>query len=170
MPLGLAHHNLQEASSTAVRSLYINDFSCDVAKNGCRAWCAGTTCTVQSRCGRAAGLTVVQTAKAVRGSNNKWSHMAACPAGHAVTACGRIDIVEASAKAGDVDYLHVNDFEAFDAGCRAFCYGAPCDVKAQCASADLQIQTTTGKSQKALKGAWTGRRPVTTLHPPALCR
>lgn len=66
--------------------------------------------------------------RVVTGPDNGWSPFSTCPQGYAVTGIQRLDLKGAHG----LKTLHVNDLQCDQRGCRAWCVGSPCTVRARC--------------------------------------
>lgn len=64
----------------------------------------------------------------VKGLVDQWTPRSKCPESYLVTGISRIDIL------GDhkTPTNHVNDLQCNDLGCRAWCIGNPCQLRARC--------------------------------------
>lgn len=106
-----------------VSSTNVNDIQC--TSTGCRAWCWGSECTVQSRC--VAGVNVVQGTDVV-GAVNSWSAFSTCPERHTAVGLARLDLRDDVGQGSQ----NTNDIQCNQHGCRAWCWGSTCSVTAQC--------------------------------------
>lgn len=59
---------------------------------------------------------------------DSWSAWSRCPDGYSVVGLGRLDITGKH----ENPLNHVNDLQCDDRGCRAWCFGNPCVVRARC--------------------------------------
>ena len=76
--LGLAKLDLLDESS--VQKQDVSSFMCD--DKGCRAYCAGSACEVQARCGKASGLKAINSARTLN-KKDSWGSVAKCPCAEA---------------------------------------------------------------------------------------
>ncbi len=64
----------------------------------------------------------------VTGADDQWSPVSTCPAGFIGVGVAKLDLLGAHNR----PTLHVNDLRCMDEGCKAYCIGSPCKLKARC--------------------------------------
>jgi len=119
--VGFARLDLRDNVGQANQN--VNDIQC--TSTGCRAWCWGSQCTVQSRC--AASVFVTQGTDVV-GAADSWSAWSRCPAEHTAVGLARLDLRDDVGQGSQ----NSNDIQCNQHGCRAWCWGSTCSVTAQC--------------------------------------
>jgi hypothetical protein len=140
--LGLASVDLKDTVSGPV-SQDIRDIDCN--SEGCRVWCWGSGCKVSSRCARIPGQNLKVTAgPKVNSPRDAYSPTyATCPAGyaviglasvHMVSQAPHISVVDAETIVAGLETHDLNDFECNAKGCRAWCSGTDCELRAMCAA------------------------------------
>jgi len=121
--LGLGKLSLVEAHRENAR---VTDFHCNAT--GCRVFCTGSGCEIQSMCG--SKLNAVN-GKPVKSEKDKWGDRSGCPANMMVVGLSQVTLLD---PADGMENL--NKFDCNEDGCKAWCWGSDCTVVSRCIAAD----------------------------------
>ena len=105
------------------------NFICD--KDGCKGLSLGSGAQVESRCMK--GVACVAGTKVLNpAGKNDWSEWSTCEEGYTPTGVRAMDLVTSSTGGDKGGQQGVNSYECTEKGCRIWCWGAVCQVYAQC--------------------------------------
>lgn len=129
----------------------------ECSNSGCRLYCRGSTCKVQSRCCKtdAAPLSCYDAGYKTE-YKGAWGTPSYCSGSYSVVGFRKLDLT---------NYMYytaqyINDFEIYGNGVRSWCWGSNCGVQARCCRQSnrqkLQcVSGTTVNGGGSTSGKWT---------------